>query len=396
MPWLETNAMSERARFVIAVREHGMSIAAACREFGVSRPSGYKWLKRYDEGGVAALADQSRAPKSSPQATPEAVIQQVVEAREKHPDWGPKKLRAYLSALDKRTPWPAASTMGDLLTQRGLVEPRTQRRKPPALSTTPLSHADRPNALWSGDFKGQFRLGCGEYCYPLTATDNFSRKIFACEGLTGTEGAGAIPVFDRVFREEGLPEAIRTDNGPPFATNSLGGLSELSVWWLKLGIRHERIAPGHPEQNGRHERMHLTLKRATTRPAGFDATEQQARFDQFRREFNDERPHEALNMKTPASVHTRSERSYDGHTPEPEYPNDDVVLRVRSTGQLQFGGDAITVGKPLAGQLLGLLELDDDCWLVNFASVELGIFRRGDTRVESLDEPGRHWRTNHF
>lgn len=396
MPWLETDAMSERARFVIAVREHGMSIASACREFGVSRPSGYKWLRRYDEGGVAALVNRNRAPKSSPQATPEAVIKRVVEAREKHPDWGPKKLRAYLGALDKETPWPAASTMGDLLAQRGFVEPRTQRRKAPAFSTTPLSHADRPNALWSGDFKGQFRLGCGEYCYPLTATDNFSRKLFACQGLTGTEGPAAIPVFDRVFREEGLPEAIRTDNGPPFATTSLGGLSELSVWWLKLGIRHERITPGHPEQNGRHERMHLTLKRATARPAGFDPTEQQERFDRFRREFNEERPHEALDMKTPSSIHTRSERSYDGHTPEPEYPNDDVVLRVRSTGQLQFGGEAITVGKPLSGQLVGLLELDDNCWLLNFAGVELGIFRRGQTRVESLEDPGGHWRTNRF
>lgn len=393
MPWRETDAMSERARFVIAVREHGMSVAAACREFGVSRPSGYKWLRRYDEGGVAALADRSRAPGTSPHATPEPVIGRLVELRHRFPDWGPKKLRAYLSALEPETPWPAASTIGDLLTQRGLVEPRCSKRKAPALSTTPLSHADRPNALWSADFKGQFRLGCGEYCYPLTATDNFSRKLFACHALTGTDGAGAIPVFDRVFRDEGLPDAIRTDNGSPFATTSLGGLSELSVWWLKLGIRLERIVPGHPEQNGRHERMHLTLKRATTRPAAFDSTEQQNRFDQFRFVFNEERPHEALEMKTPSSVHTRSARSYDGQAPDPEYPNHDLILRVRSSGQLQFGSQALSVGKPLAGQLVGLLELDDDCWLLSFAGLELGIFRRGATKVEPVETPGQHWRT---
>jgi transposase InsO family protein len=396
MPWRETDAMSERARFVIAVREHGMTVTAACREFGVSRPSGYKWLRRYDEGGVAALSERSRAPRSSPQATPEPVVTRLVELRQRFPDWGPKKLRAYLSALEPEIPWPAASTIGDLLMQRGLVEPRSARRRVPVLSTTPLSHADRPNALWSADFKGQFRLGCGQYCYPLTATDNFSRKLFACYALHGTDCAGTIPVFDRVFREEGLPDAIRTDNGPPFATTSLGGLSELSIWWLKLGIRHERIVPGHPEQNGRHERMHLTLKRATTRPAAFDSTEQQKRFDHFRHVFNEERPHEALDMKPPSSVHTKSERAYDGQALDPDYPNDDVVLRVRPNGQLQFGSKTLTLGKPLAGQLVGLLELDDDCWLVTFAGLELGIFRKGATHVESLETAGQHWRTNRF
>lgn len=396
MPWRETDAMSERARFAIAVRERGMSVAAACREYGVSRQSGYKWLKRYDEGGVQSLADRSRAPKSSPQATPEPVIARIVAMRERYPDWGPKKLRAYLSATECETRWPAASTIGDLLEERGLVEPRERRRRRPMFSTTPLSHADRPNALWSADFKGQFRLGCGEYCYPLTATDNFSRKLFACDALTGTDGVGALPVFDRVFREEGLPDAIRTDNGPPFATTSLGGLSELSVWWLKLGIRHERIVPGHPEQNGRHERMHLTLKRATARPAAFDAVAQQQRFDDFRHQFNEQRPHEALEMKSPESVHVRSERRHDGEAPDPEYPNDDVVLRVRSSGQVGFGSDVLTLGKPLAGQLVGLLELDDDCWLLSFAGVELGLFRRGATKVEPIEDAGQHWRTNRF
>lgn len=396
MPWRETDAMSERARFVIAVREHGMSIAAACREFGVSRQSGYKWLKRYDDGGVEALASRSRAPKSSPQATPEPVISQIVALRERHPDWGPKKLRAYLRATQSETRWPAASTMGDLLAERGMVESRERRRKAPVLSTTPLSHADRPNALWSADFKGQFRLGCGEYCYPLTASDNFSRKVFACHGLKSTEGAGAIPVFERVFREEGLPDAIRTDNGAPFASTSLGGLSELSVWWLKLGIRHERIVPGHPEQNGRHERMHLTLKRATARPAAFDAIAQQQRFDDFMRDFNEQRPHEALDMKPPNSVHSRSERTYDGRVSDPEYPYDDVVLRVRASGQVGFGRDVLTLGKPLVGQLIGLLELDDDCWLLSFAGVELGVFRRGTSRIEPIEDCGLHWRTQRF
>lgn len=396
MPWLETDAMSERARFVIAVREHGMSIAAACREFGVSRQSGYKWLKRYDQEGVAALADRSRAPKSSPQATPSDVIERIVAARERHPDWGPKKLRAYLSATQSQTRWPAPSTIGDLLAERGLVEPRERRRRAPVLSTTPLSHAAWPNALWSADFKGQFRLGCGQYCYPLTASDNFSRKLFACDALSSTQGSGAIPVFERVFREQGLPDAIRTDNGAPFASTSLGGLSELSVWWLKLGIRHERIAPGHPEQNGRHERMHLTLKRATTRPAAFDSAGQQQRFDDFVREFNELRPHEALGMKTPASVHTRSDKAYDGHVPDPEYPNDDVVVRVRSSGQITLGPDVLSVGKPLADQLVGLLELDDDCWLISFAGLELGVFRRGATRVQPIEDAGQHWRTNRF
>jgi putative transposase len=396
MPWLETNAMSERARFVIAVREHSMNVAEACRKFGVSRPTGYKWLKRYDKGGIAALADESRAPKTSPQSTPENVVARIVALREEFPTWGPKKLRAYLATLEPAVPWPAPSTIGDLLAQRGLVEPRDKRRSPTLLSTMPLSHADRPNAVWSADYKGQFRLGCGEYCYPLTATDNFSRKVLACYGLTSTDGEGAISSFDRVFRDEGLPEAIRTDNGAPFATTGLCGLSALSVWWLKLGIRHERIEPGHPEQNGRHERMHLTLKRETARPAAHDPAAQQVRFERFIKVFNDQRPHEALEMKTPNSVHVRSERSYDGKVPDPEYPNDDVVLRVRSTGQLNFGMDTIGVSKALAGELVGLLELDDDVWMLSFAGLELGIFRRGNPKLESIEESGQHWRTKKY
>ena len=393
MPWLETKAVNERTRFVVGVREQGLTVAEACRRFGVSRTTGYKWLRRYDRDGFAALEDQSRAPKTRPNETPPEVVERLLSVRREY-GWGPKKIRGWLRLREPELKLPAASTVGDILAKHGLVEPRSKRRRAPSLSSEPLAHATAPNALWSTDFKGQFRLGNGRYCYPLTVTDNYSRFIVTCHGLDDTKAEGAKPAFERAFERYGVPEAIRSDNGAPFASTAPAGLTTLSVWWLKLGIRLERIEPGKPQQNGRHERMHLTLKRETTRPAGADMAEQQKRFEFFVERFNQERPHEALGQKPPATAYQPSTRTYDGKVSEPQYPNHDLVAEVRTNGCVSFAGDVVMVGKPLIGERVGLLELDDDCWLVSFCDVDLGFFRRGSRRLTTIEDRGRHWRTN--
>lgn len=375
-----------RRELISRVREDGVSVACASAEFGVSRQTAYKWLKRFAELGEGGLADASRAPHFSPQTTSTQLVERVVGVRRQFPSWGPKKVRAWLMRSAPLVDWPAVSTIGEILDRAGLVERRSPRRRAPPY-TAPLQHAMAPNEVWSIDFKGQFRLGDGNLCYPLTVTDNYSRMILGCFALDTTAASQSRRCMVDVFERWGLPAAIRSDNGSPFATAGLWGLSSLSADWLKMGILHERIEVGHPEQNGRHERMHLTLKKETTRPAGKDACEQQGRFDKFLGYFNEIRPHEALNMRTPVEVHEHSARRL-ADVKEPDYSRFDDVRVVKRDGAVCLGGRRFHVGAALAGHEVGILELEPDMWLVNFAGLDLGLIERGETKLSPADAPG--------
>ena len=363
--------MDERKKFVLEL-ESGERMAEVCRRFGISRKTGYKILERWKAQREAGLLDRDRAPLRVPHRTPTVVEELVLELRREHPTWGARKLRAVLEPLHPGVHLPCASTIDLILRRHQLVVPR-RRRRPVSPYPSALRQPVAPNDLWCADYKGQFRLGCGAYCYPLTISDQVSRFLLACEGLDSTEGEPTREVFEQVFAEKGLPWAIRTDNGTPFVGRGLWGLSRLSVWWLRLGISHERIKKGHPEQNGRHERMHRTLKAETTRPAAQGMLPQQERFDTFRTTYNEQRPHEALGQKPPQSVHVRSSRQYPDRLPEPDYPLHDDVRTVASSGHLPFGGRrTVFITTALAGQPVGLRELDDGRWLVTFMNLDLG------------------------
>ena len=308
MPWLETAPMDQRERFIRAHREGLYSMVELCARYGVSRKTGYKWLARFEEGGRQALCDRSRAPRRCPHRIPDAVARLICDARRQHPSWGPAKLLDWLAPRHPRLAWPATSTAGDLLVRHGLVKKRRRRRRHlhPGV-VPPLTTA--PNDLWTADFKGHFRTRDRLYCYPLTVADQHTRYLLACHGLLSTKGHGVRPVFERLFRTYGLPRAIRTDNGVPFATTGIHGLSQLNVWWLRLGIQHQRILPASPQQNGAHERMHKTLKAEAIRPPRSTLRTQQCAFVAFRRLYNDERPHEALQGRPPAALYRPSPRA---------------------------------------------------------------------------------------
>jgi putative transposase len=295
MSWSVETPMSQRREFVEDAQRALYTMRELCARYGISRRIGYKWLTRYRELGLAGLADQSRRPQHSPTQLDGELAALCVDARHRHPTWGPRKLLAYLERRHRCQHWPAASTVGALLKREGLTAPR-RRRRPLGHPGRPMSVMDQPNAVWTADFKGQFRTGDGVYCYPLTIIDGYSRSLLACEALLHPTHAASQPVFADLFRRLGLPERIRTDNGIPFATSALGRLSQLSVWWIKLGITPELIEPAHPQQNGRHERLHRTLKAETTKPPAQTARGQQRRFRAFQAEFNEERPHEALDV----------------------------------------------------------------------------------------------------
>ncbi|MER9547102.1 integrase core domain-containing protein, partial [Mesorhizobium sp. M0437] len=334
MPWRECSVMEERLRFVARLLA-GEGMSDVCRDFGISRKTGYKIFNRYREEGLEALCDRSRRPVRYANQLPEQIERLIVETKREKPHWGARKIRELLVrklAGDVRI--PAKSTVHAVLDRHGLVSQARKRNRASKAVGTPLSQAAAPNDLWCTDFKGEFRLGNGSYCYPLTVTDQISRYVLACEALESTKETPVIEAFVRLFRERGLPAAIRSDNGLPFASpNGLYNLSRLSVFWLRLGIVIERIQPGNPQQNGRHERMHLTLKKETTRPPGMNILQQQARFDAFISEFNEERPHEALAMRTPAELYTPSSRAYDG-LPELEYPFHDRDILVTACGRI--------------------------------------------------------------
>lgn len=375
--------MDERMKFVGMYLSQEWSMSALCRDFGVSRKTGYKWIERYRESGAVGLVDRSRAPLSNPQAVSEAVVEAVLAARGKHPTWGARKLRVWLERKSGARIWPAASTIGEILRRRGLSVPRRRSRRTVPF-TEPFRACDSANAVWSADFKGWFVTGDGQRCNPLTISDNYSRYLLRCQALTAGNCQMVRPIFEAAFREYGLPDAIRTDNGPPFATTTVGALSRLSIWWLKLGIRPERIEPGKPEQNGRHERMHRTLKLETASPPKHTWKRQQQAFDLFRQEYNQDRPHEGIGMETPASRYSTSSRSYPLQTPEMTYPNDLTLRRVHSQGDLRWNCRQIYLSETLAGELVGLKETNNDLWEIFFGPIKLAVLDSHNYRLVHL------------
>jgi putative transposase len=365
MPFRTTDPAMERARLVAAHLDGLYSVTELADRFGVSRPTVYKWIDRFKGGGAAALADLGRAPKTSPQQTPADIEALIVEARRAHPTWGPRKLIPYLARRHPGVALPAASTAGAILDRHGLTKPRRSRRPPKHPGSVPLV-AETPNAVWTADYKGQFRTRDGVYCYPLTVCDAHSRYILSCHGLLSVEQYAAYRQFERLFREYGLPAAIRSDNGTPFATQAICGLSRLSVWWIKLGIDHDRIEPGQPQQNGAHERMHRTLKAECARPPERDLATQQVRFDAWRAESNAERPHDALGGAVPASRYTCSPRAMPDVLPEPEYPGHYEVRYLSKDGNVRFQTKQFFVSQAIAHEYVGFEEVGDGVWSLYF------------------------------
>jgi transposase InsO family protein len=377
--------MDERLRFVARLLE-GESMSEVCREFGISRKTGYKVYQRYKECGFEALNDRCRRPVRYANQLPPQIEGLILAYKREKPHWGARKIRELLvRRLDQDVRVPAKSTIHAVLHRHGLVQ---GLRRPRYRATgTPLSAGVAPNELWCADFKGEFKLGNGPYCYPLTVTDHASRFLLLCEALESVREETAITAFEQLFLERGLPAAIRSDNGVPFASrSSLFGLSKLSVWWLRLGIAIERIKPGKPQQNGRHERMHLTLKKETTRPPGANSLQQQAKFDAFVSEFNSERPHEALAMKTPAEVYTPSPRSYQG-LPALAYPLHDREVLVTACGRICMHRKRINLSTVLAGQRVGIKEVDEGIWIVSFMNYDLGFIDLEQKTLQPLDNP---------
>jgi putative transposase len=371
MPWKATDAQKERLRFVMKVEEGAFSVSELCERFGVSRQTGYEVLRRWRGEGAEGLTARSRRPKRSPQRMDASVEELLVETRRAHPRWGPRKILAYLAERHSELVLPAASTVGDLYKRSGLIEARRRQRRW-AHPGRAMVERREPNHLWTADFKGEFRTRDGKRCYPLTVADACTRYLLACEGLASVAHVPAQSVFERLFRERGLPEAIRTDNGQPFATKAIGGLSRLSIWWRKLGIVHDRIAPGRPDQNGAHERMHRTLKDETVSPPAQDGAEQQVRFHTFGQEYNEERPHEALGGKTPASLYTNSLREMPATLPEPQYGGHCVIRRIRGNGILYFGDREYFLSELLIGEDVALEETADGVWSIYFYDLLLG------------------------
>jgi len=341
-----------------------------CREFGISRKTGHKIWNRFKQLGLPGLLDVSRAPKQIPHKTRSELVDAIVAEREKHPTWGPKKLKSVIEERGVRM--PSAATVYSVLKQKGLVVPKKVRTRAHPRPTK-LRMTAAPNEVWCADYKGQFRLGDGSYCYPLTVTDHFSRFILGCDAMAAINDEAARDSFISLFQEHGLPVAIRTDNGVPFASTALATLTRLSVLWLRLGIELERIEPGHPEQNGRHERMHRTLKLETTRPASPNLLQQQGRFDSFLDEFNYERPHEALDMKRPADFFQAATRRMPESVPEPTYPLHDDAIRVEARGLLRIRKHKkFFLATPLKGEVVGIREEEDGRFLVSFMNLDLG------------------------
>lgn len=387
MPWSVMTPMSARREFVEDAVRGLYSMTELCQRYGISRRIGYKWLDRFLREGPTGLSDQSRRPHESPAALEPALVELLLMTRRAHPTWGPRKILAYLAHRHRRPHWPAASTVGTLFKTHGLIRSRPRRRPlgHPGRPTTPMT---APNDVWTADFKGHFATGDGRRCHPLTIVDGYSRYLLTCQALTTPSHLTARPVFERLFREYGLPTRIRTDNGAPFATIGLCRLSQLSVWWLKLGIQPELIEPAHPEQNGRHERMHKTLKAETARPPAATFPAQQRRFTAFRHEYNTERPHEALANATPASHYTRSRLPYPARLPAIEYPGHFRVYYVSRNGGIRFGKRWVSLSHVLIEEYVGLEEIDDGIWNVYFGTFFLGRFDERERHIHGAHNRG--------
>ncbi len=372
MPWIERKPMDEKLLLIADYLRQSSDFTTLCRRYGVSRKTGYKWVARYRDQGLPGLDEASRRPKVNPTQLPWVVRQAIVELRGRGTiELGPKKIQALLLQRFPDQPVPCRTTIYNVLKQAGLVTPRSRRRR---VSRAPgsLRPADTPNVLWSADFKGQFLMGNGQWCYPLTVMDHASRYLLGCQALPGVRQADSKAVFERLFREFGLPDRLRTDNGAPFASLGVAGLSRFSIWWIRLGIQPERITPGRPQQNGRHERMHRTLKRTVIQPPAGNAKAQQGRFDQFCGEYNTQRPHEALGQRPPAAVYAPSLRPFPQQLPEMHYPSTLHRHRVSSSGLIYWRGLRIYIGAVLGGQHIGLEAMTDGVWNAYFGTVHLG------------------------
>jgi transposase InsO family protein len=378
--------MDERVRFVADYLTGTFTMTALCERYGVSRPTGYQLLARYDAEGAAGLAERSRRPHTHPQATPTALVEAIVALRRKHADWGPVKLLDWLRRHAPDRPWPAASTAGARLKAHGLVAAR-RRRRDRTPTARPVSVMSEPNAVWTIDFKGEFRTRDAVWCYPLTVMDGCTRYLLACRGLAAPRTTPTRAVLEELFRTYGLPHRMRSDNGVPFAgPTALARLSRLSVWWIRLGIVPERIQPGCPAQNGRHERMHRTLKRATARPPAGNRAAQQRRFGVFQREYNEDRPHAALGALTPGMLYVPSSRALPIVLPPMVYPGHFDVRRVKNNGCISWHTRPVSMSHALIGEDVGLEEIDDGVWAVFFGPVRLGTF---DERLGRVHPVGR-------
>ena len=382
MPWNTKTVKAVRVQMLEQYESGDFEIAELARFYGISRKSVYKWIWRYEEAGVEGLADQSRAPHRHPNAVEAEVVGMILELKARWPRWGAPKLRHKLRASLSQEALPAESTVSKILQRYGLTS-GARRRRPAAATPTGLREYEKANGVWCADFKGWFKTGDGKRCTPLTISDGYSRYLLRCQGLDEkTDRLAVQPLFAATFREFGLPLSIRTDNGPPFASVGLEGLSALSVWWMRLGIEVERIEPGCPQQNGRHERMHRTLKEATARPPQASLRAQQRAFDRFVQEYNFERPHEALEQMTPASWYESSPREFPERLPAaPPYPDEWQKRRVRSGGQIKWQGHNVQVTTALAGEVVGLEPKDDGLWAVHFVSQKLGQFNERTYRI---------------
>ena len=387
MPWKETCAMTERMKFVALAEEGEETIAELCRRFGISRKTGYQLLGRYATEGVDGLRDRSHAAHHHPHEISDAIEDRILALRSERPSWGPRKLRARLQMIEPQTHWPVASTMGDILRRHGLVVPRRRRWKIPA-DNSPFAACTGSNDSWCVDYKGWFRTSDGRRCDPLTISDSYSRYLLRCQAVRRVDTRCARPLFEATFREYGLPRTIRSDNGPPFASRSVGGLSQLSVWWIKLGIQPERITPGRPEENGRHERLHGTLAREACRPPTANRRAQQQCFDAFRRIYNDERPHEAINNVTPGMIYRASPRPYPARLLEIVYPDHWQIRMVHHSGDIQWRGERLFMSEVLVGEPIGLEEHDGGIWHVRFGPIELGTINHAG-QFQRSDRPRR-------
>jgi len=388
MAWRETCAVDERMRLMLAVEAGEEPIAALCRRFGISRRIGYKWLGRYREAGVAGLEDRSRAPLRHPQAVAAAIAERCLAVRRAHPTWGPLKVRAWLERQQPEVGWPAASTIGTLCDRAGLtVKRRRRRRGPPARA--PFAACGTANDLWGIDFKGWFLTGDGSHCEPLTLSDAYSRYLLRCQAVGRTDTEHVWPILDAALREYGLPLVLRSDNGAPFASTGAGGLSRLAVLVLKAGVRPERIAPGRPQQNGRHERLHLTLLQDTASPPARSLRQQLERFHVFQRIYNEQRPHQALGNTPPADHYAASPRRWDGVLREPDYAAEHQVRRVRHNGEIKWPGTTIYIHQALAGEPVGLAATDDGRFAVRYGPLELGLIDHRGDRLRKPRPPAR-------
>ncbi len=390
MSWKVSCVMDERVKFVAHALEGAESMTAVCARFGISRKTGYKWLARFEQEGVEGLIEQSRAPHCHPWTTPGDIRDAVIAMKRRYPGEGPKKIRALLLQQCPGQCWPATSTIGSILNQAGLVESRPKRQRATP-SSQPLCHAAEPNDVWSADFKGWFLTGDGKRCTPLTVSDACSRYFLLCQGLTGaTDHTVVRPCFERLFRQYGLPRALRTDNGPPFASTGLGGLTPLAVWLMSLGITLERIQPGHPEQNGRHERLHRTLAKATLNPPERNARAQQKAFDDYLAYYNHVRPHEALGQAPPAQRFTPSLRVFPRKLPRmPTYPQHWEVRKVRPNGNIKWNARETYVSAALSGKYIALECLNKDHYRVYFMATLLGYYDPRSNRLKqrSAEKP---------